>query len=793
MRKIFFTSVFLLWYAHYSYAQTLEVLQKQVLQIKEDTAGVRVMNELSAAYNKNNKGDSAQKYATLALHLADKLSVNETAKRNAVYVLQCKKLKATAVQNLGNALSYKDPNKCIDTLKYALQLWMNLGDKKERAGIYADIGGIYTTKSDMANAIKYYDTSINLFTQLSDTLQMSRQLYQKALVQRYMANYGDGLETNLTALKYARQLKDSNLVTLSLLSNGFLYILVKAYDQALKNEQEALVIFKATKDDEGIANVYFDMGIVNEWAKNLDSALYYEYLALKIRKDLQNYAGIVTSSMRISGLLQQQGKYEEALPITMDALKYAKLEGYQIFVMDSYLQAGNICMKLKDEKKAFKYYDSVMQVSRKNNDRKYLSKAMQNIASIYLAQGNTAMAIKNLEGAKEITDTTDFKTLQDVYGMLSTAYAKAGDYKKAYENSINYKHFSDSLTQREKADKIEGITKQLEFDNKQALTKVSNDKKIALQQGEIYKQKLVKNITIAGLIIFVVLAIILFKRFREKRKLNIALEQSLNNLKSTQAQLIQSEKMASLGELTAGIAHEIQNPLNFVNNFSEVSNELIDEMKNELDKGAIDEAKYIADDIKQNLEKINHHGKRADAIVKGMLQHSRTSSGQKEMTNINALCDEYIRLSYHGLRAKDKTFNADFKSDFDESIGKINIVPKDMGRLLLNLINNAFYAVNEKKKASASSAGQPYEPIVSISTKKINDKIEISVTDNGNGIPQKVLDKIFQPFFTTKPTGQGTGLGLSLSYDIVKAHGGELKVETQEGGGSTFIIQLPIN
>jgi two-component system NtrC family sensor kinase len=272
------------------------------------------------------------------------------------------------------------------------------------------------------------------------------------------------------------------------------------------------------------------------------------------------------------------------------------------------------------------------------------------------------------------------------------------------------------------------------------------------------------------------------EELEQKRKAieetNTALEKSLQELKAAQAQLVQSEKMASLGELTAGIAHEIQNPLNFVNNFSEVSNELIDEMNTELDKGDITEAKAIAADVKQNLEKINHHGKRADAIVKGMLQHSQSSTGKKEPTDINTLCDEYLRLSYHGLRAKDKSFNATMKTDFDKSIGNINVIPQDIGRVVLNLINNAFYAVDEKKKASTGSAGQPYEPTVSISTKKVGDKVEIMVADNGNGIPQKILEKIFQPFFTTKPTGQGTGLGLSLSYDIIKAHGGEIKVES---------------
>ena len=270
-------------------------------------------------------------------------------------------------------------------------------------------------------------------------------------------------------------------------------------------------------------------------------------------------------------------------------------------------------------------------------------------------------------------------------------------------------------------------------------------------------------------------------------------EKTLQELKSTQKQLIQSEKMASLGELTAGIAHEIQNPLNFVNNFSDLSAELIDEMNEEITKGNMEEAKEIAGDLKQNLEKINHHGKRAGDIVKGMLQHSRSSSGVKEPTDINALADEYLRLAYHGLRAKDKTFNATMKTDFDQSIGNINIIPQDIGRVILNLITNAFYVVDEKNKSGIEN----FEPSVTVSTKLIPPPpggtrgAEITVKDNGSGIPQKILDKIFQPFFTTKPTGQGTGLGLSLSYDIVKAHGGELKVETKEGEGSEFIILLP--
>jgi signal transduction histidine kinase len=320
---------------------------------------------------------------------------------------------------------------------------------------------------------------------------------------------------------------------------------------------------------------------------------------------------------------------------------------------------------------------------------------------------------------------------------------------------------------------------------------------------ERYHNKIKLYALMTALAIFLLLAFILYRNNQQKQKANALLqqqkekvEQTLTELKATQAQLVQREKMASLGELTAGIAHEIQNPLNFVNNFSDVNREMIDELQTELKTGNTEEAIAISNDIKENEEKINHHGKRADAIVKGMLQHSRVNTGKKELTDINALADEYLRLSYHGLRAKDKDFNADFKTDFDESIGKIEVVPQDIGRVLLNLYNNAFYSVNEKKKASTLK-GENYEPTVWVTTKRISSPpvggaggLQITVKDNGPGIPSNIIDKIFQPFFTTKPTGQGTGLGLSLSYDIIKAHGGELKVETKEGEGAEFIIVL---
>lgn len=314
----------------------------------------------------------------------------------------------------------------------------------------------------------------------------------------------------------------------------------------------------------------------------------------------------------------------------------------------------------------------------------------------------------------------------------------------------------------------------------------SADKELLISEFKLERTEKVKRTT----------AILLEETIEELEQKQAAIEQSnqalsksLEELKATQKQLIQSEKMASLGELTAGIAHEIQNPLNFVNNFSEVSKELLEELLEEIQNGDMDEVNAIAQDVIQNLEKINHHGKRADGIVKGMLQHSRSSSGTKELTDINTLVDEYLRLAYHGLRAKDKTFNANLKTNYGDAIDKINIVPQDIGRVVLNFITNAFYTVTERKKTESNE----YQPTVSVRTKKKGSAIEFSVKDNGNGIPQSALDKIFQPFFTTKPTGQGTGLGLSLSYDIIKSHGGTIKVNTEEGKGTEFIVSLPIS
>ncbi len=448
---------------------------------------------------------------------------------------------------------------------------------------------------------------------------------------------------------------------------------------------------------------------------------------------------------------------------------------------------------------------------------------------IQMKKGNLSIAKKYLlEGIQKCKRNNNFRTASFIHADLAKLYSQNKDIDSAIihaklglqnaevgpfgigilRNSTILSELYDSINPREalRYYKIAASAKEGMFGAGNLATIQELVSREEARQRDIetaqtkYQNSLRQYGLLGGLGVIVIIALLLYRNSRQQRKANILLadekqkvETTLTNLKSTQSQLIQAEKMASLGELTAGIAHEIQNPLNFVNNFSEVNTELIDELTREIETGNLKEVRVLANDIKENEQKINHHGKRADAIVKGMLQHSRSSNGLKEPTDINALCDEYLRLTYHGLRAKDKSFYASFKTDFDHSLGKVNVISQDIGRVVLNLLTNAFYVVNEKSSFAKASADKSYEPTVTVSTKRIDDKVEIRVTDNGNGIPQKVLDKIFQPFFTTKPTGQGTGLGLSLSYDIVtKGHGGELTVETKAGEGSTFIISLPV-
>jgi two-component system NtrC family sensor kinase len=477
--------------------------------------------------------------------------------------------------------------------------------------------------------------------------------------------------------------------------------------------------------DEGKWPTYMQLAISYAMEDRLDSADYYaSFLKAYISKKL-NPPGMLANSYSVLGLIaRKKKKYEEALD-------YYKRD------MANATGTAQVYQELKQTDSAIYYAKIGLDYAKRTDFPLNVITNSEILARLY-EDTNSKLAYKYLRISSAAKDT-----------LYNTNRAK-----EVEERSL--------AKQKEQFQKE---TQETNFRNRIIL------------------------ISLFALVVVLLVSTLLFLRSnRIKQSANRKLEKAYAELKSTQAQLIQSEKMASLGELTAGIAHEIQNPLNFVNNFSDVNGELIGELVDEVDKGNTEEAKAIAEDIKQNLEKINHHGKRADAIVKGMLQHSKASTGHKEPTDLNKLVDEYLRLAYQGLRAKDKSFNTEIKTDFDESIGKINVVPQDIGRVLLNLFNNAFYAVNEKKK----TVGEAYQPLVSVQTKMLDDKLEISVEDNGNGIPQNIVDKIFQPFFTTKPTGQGTGLGLSLSYDVVKAHGGEIKVETKESEGSEFIIQLPI-
>jgi signal transduction histidine kinase len=548
------------------------------------------------------------------------------------------------------------------------------------------------------------------------------------------------LPLQFEALQIAKDNRLFNEESLSLYANGKSYFFLKDSTSALRLFREAYNRFKNFRDDNEINSyreAFFDtelsLGRLLIFSGKTDSAIYY----LK--------------------LVQQEGKGTFAHGVS-------KLFLGQAYFLNGQKQLGISYLKEAAEEKL------------QSRDYYTLAWSCGTLANCYKEINQPDSAIYYAKIGLSAAQQIGFKDrLLQINQLLAEMYESI-DLRESHNYLKKAVALNEELFGSEKIFQLQKAVAE-----QQQKIQEAEKKRIA------YESNIRQYALIAGIGIFLIIALLLYRNNRQKQKANNTLKKTLADLKSTQTQLIQSEKMASLGELTAGIAHEIQNPLNFVNNFSEVNKELVDEMQAELKAGKIDDAIAISNDIKENEEKINHHGKRADAIVKGMLQHSNSGSGKKESTDINKLADEYLRLAYHGLRAKDKSFNATLKTEYDESIGNINIIPQDIGRVILNLITNAFYVVDEKKKSGVEN----YEPTVSVSTKKINDTIEIKVSDNGNGIPKKILDKIFQPFFTTKPTGQGTGLGLSLSYDIVKAHGGEIKVETKEGEGTEFIIYLP--
>jgi len=508
------------------------------------------------------------------------------------------------------------------------------------------------------------------------------------------------------------------------------------------------------------------------------------FQGIQIGESIKDPAIVGIFKMNLAHFYQQTNKLDSGLATAQSALDNlisAGLTRYQGVVLSN---IGDIFTAKGQYDSAEAYYRKGIELNTRQDLMRGMLLNYKAIAKMFRLTGNTDSAIYYAKTAivlaKKLNATAN---LFDVYTNLSAAYNMRHENDSAYLYLKTAVALQDSFYNRQKITQFQDIG----FNEQLQKQEVENQK-------AQYQNKLRTYAMLTGIGVCMVIAFLLYRNNRNRRRANKllhdqkeALQATLSDLRSAQSQLIQSEKMASLGELTAGIAHEIQNPLNFVNNFSDVNSELVTEAVQEIGKGHITEVLSLLNDIKGNEEKINHHGKRADAIVKGMLQHSRSSTGVKEPTSINALVEEYLRIAYHGMAAKDRTFIASLHTHLAPAVDKINVVPQDIGRVLLNVYNNAFYAVNEKKKLS----GETFVPSVSVSTTKTGNQVRIGVADNGNGIAQQVVDKIFHPFFTTKPTGQGTGLGLSLSYDIIKAHGGEITVQTKEGSGSEFVILLP--
>jgi two-component system NtrC family sensor kinase len=592
---------------------------------------------------------------------------------------------------------------------------------------------------------------------------------------RVSPNANDAKKYVLQAVEFAK--RSGNLEILSRFQHaaGTLYMYSfgdypKAMELLMESEKNAEKINNKRNlayARQALAFLYTDIG-------DQDKAMAYYQQAYEANKDLGESELAFNLLNSIGETHRIKGEYAEALAVYKKNLA-GTTDPYFIGIAEGHIAA--IYVEQDSLPLAFQYAFSALKQAEKMEDTQVIAWMDGLLARAYLKRKIVDSALYHAaKGLTAAEQTGYLQAISDNAEVLADAYVLKGDFKNAYTYRNIFTTYRDSVSGAEVKNKGAVIAHKYELEKKQAqITALSEQQKL--------QRVFLISVSIA-LLLIIITAIALLRNNRQKRL-------ALVELKETQAQLIQSEKMASLGELTAGIAHEIQNPLNFVNNFSELNEELIEELKSEKSKLNNERDDQLEDellnDIASNMGKIVQHGKRADAIVKGMLQHSRKNSGEKEPTDINALADEYLKLAYHGLRARDKNFNATLKTDFDTSIAKINIIPQDIGKVLLNLYNNAFYTVNEKKQTS----GDTYEPFVFVSTKRINDKIKIIVKDNGKGISKNIIDKIFQPFFTTKPTGQGTGLGLSLSYDIVKAHRGELKAEAVEHEGSAFTIQLP--
>ena len=647
----------------------------------------------------------------------------------------------------------------IDSLK---QLLPTAATDSARYRLTSNIASNYSA-ANYDSALYYTNKALSLAQKNGRRINEARELSRKGFLLNRLQRLTESFQALTAALKIAEDQQNEN---------SFWNI----RKPEIKDEDYRL---------QALATIHNALAIFLQNAGRTDQAVLHYKESVKLNTLSGSILGAANSTYNLGQLyFKDLNKPDSALLLAKTAESIFLQKKEERVLGSVYATMGGSHLAKHNDSLGLAYLYKATSFNQKYNRLDVLAATYRILANFYVEEKNKDSALYYARMAAHIHIPVYPMDLGDDFEILARSYELNNKLDSAYK----YKGIALATYDSLYRNRIKGLSgsQQLSFEQQQQLQQLEVDKMAVQNRTRMYT-------LFAGLGLAMLISFLLYRNSRQQKKANLLLQQqknetesALKELKATQQQLIQSEKMASLGELTAGIAHEIQNPLNFVNNFSDVNKELLIELKDEADKGNIDEVKEIANDVIENEHKINHHGKRADAIVKGMLQHSRVSSGKKEPTDINALADEYLRLSYHGLRAKDKYFNADFNTDFDESIGNIEVVPQDIGRVLLNLYNNAFQAVAEKKKHQ----GVGYVPAVKVATKRLDNKIEIIVSDNGTGIPDKVVDKIFQPFFTTKPAGEATGLGLSLSYDIVKAHGGELKVESKDRQGTAFIVYL---
>ncbi|HEX3081085.1 MAG TPA: ATP-binding protein [Puia sp.] len=703
-------------------------------------------------------------------------------------------------------------NRAIDSLKNVL---LHQKPDTNKALTYVRLSEQYVLIVDTAAIFMYADSALSLARKLS-----FKRIEASATENRgygYMAikKFDSAKKDFYTALEIRQ--KNGNRVgtAQSYYSIGHYYRALDSLPEALESYYHALEVFEETGNKRGTGGVRNILSQIYLNQGNDSEALVNAQLASAIQRENGNYSGAANSDLVMGNIEFDRKQYDRALQFYQQAIQMLIPAGLlqtnsgEIYMRmgDSYqkkgeldFSAGDRAEGLKKYEMAMAMYDSAKEVFKRSNystarifiGSKYATALVPlgiRIAKIDLQNKKYPEARKLLEEFfKQPRNTLDETDLSDAYASLAVLDSAEGNYKEAYQAYKSFIRSRDSVYNVRNNKRLLRIQMQHEYNVREAEAAALQAKKDAEARESKNKQDLAILALLILILAILTIAIIQMRNNKAKQKANKLLQAALADLKSTQTQLIQTEKLASLGELTAGIAHEIQNPLNFVNNFSDLNSELLAELLEEMEKGHMEEAKKIALTVIDNEQKVFRHGKRADDIVKGMLQHSQSGAGTKEWTNINGLADEYLRLAYHGYRAKDNLFNVILRTNYDASIGKVNIIPQEIGRVLLNLYNNAFYAIHERSKDGIAG----YEPLVTISTRKLDNRVELTVRDNGKGISPNLINKIFQPFFTTKPTGQGTGLGLSLSYDIVKSLGGELKVESKEGAGAEFIVLIPV-